>query len=139
MEKAEKGGKMLTKVGKGTASKVEVELVARWAVAGLGDGLVALEVVLGPVVDGVGELELAVQGTVGAGDGAAAIEAPGLVKHHLLRLALADVLLRGARQPRLLLGRVAFALEAVAEAVCVDLEDVGRPRDDRDALVALCL
>ena len=43
----------------------------------------ALEIVLGAVVDAVGELVVAVQRAVGLGDGAAAVEAPRLVEHHL--------------------------------------------------------
>ena len=88
---------------------MELELVARGAVPGMGDWLPALQVVLGTIVDRVGELVVAIEGAVGPSDGAAAIEALGLVKHHLGGFTLTDVSLHGARGHGGGLSRVALA------------------------------
>lgn len=123
---------MLTKVGERASPKTEVEGVAVRAVCSLGLSLLALEVVLGAVVDWVAELEVAVQGAVGAGHSWAAVKAPGLVQHHLRGQSLTNVLRAGASQPCGLFSGVALVL-----AVNVDLEDVNRPGDDAHATVAL--
>ena len=111
---------------------MKVKFVAARTVSGLGDRLVALEVVLGAVVDGVGELVTAVERAVRPCDGAAAVETSGLVEHHLVRLSLTDLLVARARGFGGLLRRV-----ALLEAVGVELEHVGRPGHDADALEAV--
>ena len=87
--------RQLTKIWEGAPPEVKVELVPRGAVAGVRDGLVALQVVLGAVIDGVGELVVAVHGAVGPGHGRPAVEALGLVKHHFSGLPLTDVAFDG--------------------------------------------
>lgn len=87
---------------------MEVKFVTTRTISGLGDRFVALEVVLGAVVDGVSELVTAIEGAVRPGDGAAAVEAPGLVEHHLVRLPFADLLVARARGFGGLLRRVAL-------------------------------
>ena len=99
----------LTKVWERAPPEVELELVSGGAVPGVGDWLPALEVVLGAIVDRVGELVVAIEGAVGPSDGAAAVEALGLVKHHLGGFSLTDVSLHRARGHGRGLSRVALA------------------------------
>ena len=123
----------LTKIREGASLKPEVELVASRAVTGLGDQFVAFQVVLRPIVDGVSELVVAVDGAVSLGDGAAPVEAPGLVEHHLLALPLPDGLLSGTG----LLGQLLGGEALLQTAVGVNLEHVGRPGHEAHALEAL--
>jgi hypothetical protein len=111
---------------------MEVKFVTTRTIAGLGNWFVTLEIVLGAVVDGVGELVTAVEGAVSPGDGAASVEPSGLVEHHLIGLALTDLLVARTGGFGGLLCRV-----ALLEAVGVELEHVGRPGHDADALVAV--
>ena len=95
----------------------------------------ALEVVLGTVVNRIRKLEPPVQRAVRLRHGRAAVEASRLVEHHLGRSALADLPRGRARRERVLFARVALGggRDAVVE---VDLEDVGRARDHGDAAEA---
>ena len=92
----------------------------------------ALEVVLGSIVDGIGEPELAVQRAIGTGDGTAAVKTAGFVEHHFLSLAFSDVLWRGTGETGLFFGAVTSLLRPIG----VDLEDIGGPRDHRNTTVA---
>ena len=92
----------------------------------------AFEVILRTVVDGVGKLEPAVQGAVGPCDGAATVEPPRLVQHHLRGLSLPDLLPAWTRRLGSLLGSV-----ALLQTVGMQLEHVWRSGDDADALEAV--
>ena len=124
--------KNITKVGERASSEVEVEFVSVRTVSSLGDRLVAFEVILRTVVDGVGQLEPAVQGAGGPCDGAATVEPPRLVQHHLRGLSLPDLLPAWTRRLGSLLGSV-----ALLQTVGVQLENVGRSWNDADALEAV--
>ena len=92
----------------------------------------ALEVVLGSIVDGIGEPELAVQRAIGTGDGTAAEKTAGFVKHHFLSLAFPDVLWRGTGETSLFFG----AMTSLLRPVGVDLQDISGPRDHGNATIA---
>lgn len=110
---------------------MKIELVSGWAISGTRHWLVTLQIVLGSIVYGVSELEVAIKGAVGPGDGTAAMERPSLVKHHLLSSSLSDFLRSGARFQCRLLGRVTFI-----QLVRMQLEDVDGSGHNADALVA---
>ena len=93
----------------------------------------ALEVVLGSIVDGISEPKLAVQRAIGTGNGTATVETTGFVEHHFLSFLLGDVLGRGTREPGLLFSPMTSFLGPIG----VDLEDIGRPGNHGNASVAL--
>ena len=89
----------------------------------------ALEVVLGSIVDGVSEAKLAVERAIGTCNGTATVETTGFVEHHLLSFAFSNILWRGTRETSLFFGPMTSFLGPIS----VDLEDIGRPGNHGNA------